>query len=403
MLARSGQVLNIEQVTIYKLCTSGTVEEQMNGRLHKKLYLAAKVTEPLKEIHSAGESTDSPTHDDESDLGSSKLLLLLRGGTRAMSRPELDVDAMTSWSFETLISNCQDKAESGRNNSGVVDEDFESRWLAEAEQVRTRFFDGKNFTKAKDRTDSVMVTHLSRESRRVGKNTTVMIDGIAVSKESLACSDWEAVPTMAGKNASLANPKRAKKESIKHQQSCQICWETGNLIACNLCPRAYHSDCLHPTKKPRVNQFGSFFCPQHYCKKCKLGTSDAGGMLYRCRWCEMAYCDDCLDSSNVELLGDTLKEFLLLDFGYIVQAHFVTCPSCVYRHRNLPKDRKFCHDMASKFDAEYASVVECAEVNTRHRSTLSNYAMPQKRKMEAEDSDKETNIPTKRFQPDVKM
>jgi SNF2 family DNA or RNA helicase len=45
--ARAHRIGQTHPVTVFKLCTRGTVEEQMMSRLRKKLYLAAKVTENI--------------------------------------------------------------------------------------------------------------------------------------------------------------------------------------------------------------------------------------------------------------------------------------------------------------------------------------------------------------------
>lgn len=45
--ARAHRIGQTKPVTVYKICSQGTVEEQMLGRLAKKLYLAAKVTEDM--------------------------------------------------------------------------------------------------------------------------------------------------------------------------------------------------------------------------------------------------------------------------------------------------------------------------------------------------------------------
>lgn len=42
--ARAHRIGQTKPVTVYKLCTQGTVEEQMMGRIQKKLYLSAKVS-----------------------------------------------------------------------------------------------------------------------------------------------------------------------------------------------------------------------------------------------------------------------------------------------------------------------------------------------------------------------
>ena len=42
--ARAHRIGQTNPVTVYKLCMQGTVEEQMMGRIQKKLYLSAKVS-----------------------------------------------------------------------------------------------------------------------------------------------------------------------------------------------------------------------------------------------------------------------------------------------------------------------------------------------------------------------
>ena len=50
--ARAHRIGQTNPVTIYKLVSQGTVEEQMMGRIQKKLYLSAKVTESMQ-VHPA--------------------------------------------------------------------------------------------------------------------------------------------------------------------------------------------------------------------------------------------------------------------------------------------------------------------------------------------------------------
>lgn len=47
-------------------------------------------------------------------------------------------------------------------------------------------------------------------------------------------------------------------------------------------------------------------------------------MLYRCRWCERGYCEDCLDWDKTELLGENLKEYEILGFPAVSQAYYVS-------------------------------------------------------------------------------
>lgn len=236
--ARAHRIGQTKPVTVYKLCTQGTVEEQMMGRIQKKLYLSAKVTESMRDIHL--ESNPKPmklkpmkkgpggklveaAEDDMPQLDTSQLMSLVRRGAQALARPELDVNEMLGWDWPTMLEKCKDKpadihvAEQTQPGIAVKEED-EKKWLSQIEQVESHVFQGKKHTKVRDTNNfGGIAEEWSRESRRIGKNTTVVIDGHIVSKESANCADWEAVPTMAGKDPRLAEPKREKKPEVLNQ------------------------------------------------------------------------------------------------------------------------------------------------------------------------------------------
>lgn len=376
--ARAHRIGQKKPVTVYKLCTQGTVEEQMMGRIQKKLYLSAKVTESMRDIHlqSASKKKKGPggkvveaAEDDMPQLDTTQLMSLVRRGAQALTRPELDVNEMLGWDFSTMLEKCKDQPAdvhvSEQTQVGIsVKEEDEKKWLAQIEQVEARVFDGKKHAKVRESSgyDGIAQEWLSREDRRVGKNTTVIIDGHVVSKESANCADWEAVPTMAGKDPRLAEPKREKKPAVINQEQCQVCWDGGNLILCSGCPRSYHYTCLDRDFKHKSKGKMHFHCPQHQCADCQQNTTDAGGMLYRCRWCERGYCEDCLDWDKTELLGENLKEYELLGFPAVTQAFYIKCPSCHDHHNESPEARDYFTRQAAEIDARHEAFVEEREL-----------------------------------------
>ena len=230
--ARAHRIGQTKPVTVYKLCTQGTVEEQMLGRIQKKLYLSAKVTESMRDIHlqsspkvkkGPGGRIIEATEDQMPQLDTSQLMSLVRRGAQALAHPELDINEMLGWDWSTMLEKCKDKpadvhvAEQTQPGLSVKAED-ENKWLSQIEQVEARVFQGKKHAKVKDANayDGI-AQEWSKESRRIGKNTTVIIDGHVVSKESANCADWEAVPTLAGKDPRLAEPKREKKPDVVNQ------------------------------------------------------------------------------------------------------------------------------------------------------------------------------------------
>lgn len=326
--ARAHRIGQTKKVTIYKLCTQGTVEEQMMGRIRKKLYLSAKITESMQSVHGHSASSKAKggtsVTDDVPQMDTSQLKTLVRRGAQTLSHPEINVTDMLSWDLDTMLQKCCDKP----SEALAADVD-EEKWLSVMERVECAVFDGKKYQrqlKTASGAANILPDSISREDRRKGKNVTVMVDGFAISKESLNCADWEAVPTYAGKDPRLATPKREKAAPIQHEEHCLVCFDHGKLTNCKSCPRAYHLECLEPEVSNRIS-FGGFHCPQHQCFECGKNTSDAGGLIFRCRWCEHGYCEECLQWGSEDLIGGNLPEFEML--GHEPKnAYFIKCPTC---------------------------------------------------------------------------
>lgn len=258
----------------------------MMGRIRKKLYLSAKITESMRNIHSAEPQVTGPrkrktesAFSDAPELGMDQLKSLLRKGARTLAHPEVDITAMLNWSFEEMIEQCKDKSDEAiADQAGSISETEEQAWLNTMEKLETAVFEGKRHQRQIDKALADK-PGLDRADRRIGKNTTVMIDGFAINKESLSCADWEAVPTMAGKDPSLAEPVREKKKPISNQEYCQHCWDGGKIVLCSGCPRSYHYDCLSNEFKAKTKGTMNFYCQQHNCVDCGANTSNAGGMV----------------------------------------------------------------------------------------------------------------------------
>lgn len=125
------------------------------------------------------------------------------------------------------------------------------------------------------------------------------------------------------------------------------------MILCSGCPRTFHYDCLDRDFKAKSKGKMFFHCPQHQCADCEQNTTNAGGMIYRCRWCERGYCEDCLDWDKTDLLGENLKEYELLGFPAITQAFYIKCPNCHDHHQEDQKARDFCARKAVKIDKQH--------------------------------------------------
>lgn len=364
--SRSHRIGQTNKVTIYKLCTQGTVEEQMMGRIRKKLYLSAKITESIRNVHTIEQQNNKrkrgdngESHNDQPQLDTSELKTLLRRGAQTLSAPEIDVEEMLTWDWQTTLDKCRDRTKdlvAAASADDIKTEVDEEAWLNNVEKVETAIFDGKRHHRQleKNEKDAKNAAVLSRADRRVNKNTTVMVDGHAISKESMGCADWEAVPTLAGKDPRLADVKRAKKDPFHSQEHCQTCWNGGSLVLCSGCPRAYHEKCLDPRITSTAT--GQMYCSQHQCFDCEKKTGEAGGLIFRCRWCEKGYCEDCLDFDTATMIDYTIPEFEMLHY-YTDNAFFVECHACVEHWKETRKDRRFVEGQKARIEKEYSEAL----------------------------------------------
>ncbi|KAF2428313.1 hypothetical protein EJ08DRAFT_592340 [Tothia fuscella] len=365
--ARCHRIGQTKPVTIYKLCSRGTVEEQMLGRIHKKLYLSTKITESMQtEYHSTPKKKKSEKESEVEEKAlfgdATALKSLIRRGAQTLAHPEIDIEEMKSWDFETFLSKCADKSVDLEDDE-THDPEAEAKWLATMEKVECAVFDGQRYDRQQIQHKSdVLGEHVQRKDRRIGKNTTVMIQGYAVSKESVGCGEWEAVATRAGKDASLAEVKREKRAPIVSQEHCISCYDGGELILCNGCPRSYHAECLGPEGKFALKAM-SWYCPQHRChgEGCGKKASDAGGMLYACRFCPQAYCEECLDWDKATLVGDVLDEFAVQGFPKPTTSYYILCPRCHQDQERQPELKASYVEMVDIYAKALQEMYDAAE------------------------------------------
>lgn len=368
-IARAYRMGLLNPLTVYKFVAQGTVEEQMMPRIAKKLYLSAKVTWSMEDIYtqatpSLRESrTEASSGDDGEmpEMDTTQLMTLIRRGACAISRPEVDVNEMKDWDWETTVKMCKDQATDslGKNDdakdSDLDEEEAEKKWLAERERIQSRLFNGETIKDQRRKfndTPKDFIPSTSRADRRIGKERTVMVNGYMISKDTIGNSQWEAVKTLASATNSFSSPKREGKADIISQTYCQVCKiDKSPLIQCKVCPRAYHNDCLSHLHQEKAKKF-QFACPQHICKDCKQNAGGVGGMLYRCRWCEKAQCEDCIDWKTFRPIGDTLPEFDRLGFAKAPTAFYIQCQDCTKKFETDKKFKATCERYEKKWARE---------------------------------------------------
>lgn len=219
--ARAYRIGQTKPVTVYKLCTRGTVEQQMLSRVNKKLYLASKIMGNFSNMASSDVSTSIPVESDSTFLKN-----LIRSSPKAMKIDNFDAEKMSTMDWDTLLKFCEEDhdAEHDMHFSSQPQmlptpgrESFhedEKAWLARNERVRTCLFNGKIFKRPIARLkDSEIALDLDPASRRVNKNTVVYNEQIDyyISKYSMLCKNGEAVASRINNDTSrLKSDKKAK-------------------------------------------------------------------------------------------------------------------------------------------------------------------------------------------------
>jgi len=77
-------------------------------------------------------------------------------------------------------------------------------------------------------------------------------------------------------------------------------------------------------------------------------------MIYRCRWCEHGYCEDCLDFDTANLVGEMLPELEMLGLAAVSQAWFIECPSCVKHWETNREDAATIEMERGRIEEAYA-------------------------------------------------
>jgi hypothetical protein len=167
---------------------------------------------------------------------------------------------------------------------------------------------------------------------------------------------------MAGKDSRLADAKREKKRTVEHEDICHVCFDdSGDLVDCYSCPRAYHHGCLEPMYQAKVKSWSGFYCPQHSCVDCGKKAGDAGGLIFRCRWCQRAFCEDCLDWDKTVLVGDNLPEFEIMGEPPNARAHYIKCSPCIDWCAKDEDGDQWVTDLEASYTAQFDSYMEQLE------------------------------------------
>jgi len=134
-MARCHRIGQTKPVTVYRLVSQDSVEEQALTRLAKKLYLSVKVTSAA-----SGTSTD----DKAPTFTKNELVKLLRGGTTALAAPIGEDWARNP--IEEILKESRERQRKREDMLTMTDEEvdvMEKELLKDQERIRTNLFEGK--------------------------------------------------------------------------------------------------------------------------------------------------------------------------------------------------------------------------------------------------------------------
>lgn len=320
-MARVHRIGQTKPVHVYRLITSGTVEERIQQRSEKKLFLDHAV------------NNGGLVQSEENGASSlSELLATITFGAKTFISSE-DTKELTDEDLDKIISRSPStvNGEIGKQECSKIQQ-TESTVMDPF--TATRVFEGVDYTTM---TNKGIGEEWIEATKRKRVSTTVEVDGYRIRRQNLYdLEDGE--PSVFGREclndsqAFKTQKRKLQRAGIdyEHDDICLLCKDGGLLICCDGCPAAYHSECLgYSVAEVRKLTSHSWFCPHHACGICGRKAQAVGGLLFRCEMCPNAYCEDDLPA-EAELVGSS-ERFENLGQVHPSQAYFIHCCSyCVY-------------------------------------------------------------------------
>ena len=336
-MARVHRIGQKKPVHVYRLVTAGTVEERMQQRAEKKLFLEQMVSRGSTKQSEALEGVDKndlygmlrfgvdaifskeagePPSDADLDV------LMDRGPEGARRRSELA--SLQSEVQHTVADFAEGKASAAPISTYLMPEQMRTGdALGEGGEA-----DERRRKKAESLRDIAAEFNAQiLTGKRERKKTTMEIDGHTVLKANNYSLEE-------GESSVFAREVKQKKQEGKkqraqvagrdygHSYTCQACWDGGDIVCCDLCPVSVHAECIGVTQD-EIAKATRWACPHHSCAECGRKAAAVGGMLFRCEACPRAFCEDHLPAA-AEIIGQC-KRFQALGQRHPAQACFIRC------------------------------------------------------------------------------
>jgi SWI/SNF-related matrix-associated actin-dependent regulator of chromatin subfamily A member 5 len=396
-MARVHRIGQKKKVHVYRLITSNTVEERIVERASRKLLLDQTVN---RESSTASVGSDP----DGSGLSLKDMLRDIKFGAQAIfggrtlqDLPTVDdIDQITN--RDRTETDCFGKLKGGTEESGDV-------FDAEQDYSETLKFEGIDYsamrTKAEKDVPKTLkgIGHLWQSikelegKKRQKKSRILMVEGKGSGYGSahvpvLASNNYDldkGESSVFGRELSSNQKKKAavpkkKGPTFINADHCQVCLDGGSLVLCPLCPVSLHLKCCGLKHSKDFQR-----CFHHHCTGCNKNLSEAGGLLYPCAVCYVAFCEDCIpsDKNGFRYLGKN-DRWEALNFNSTKNFVYIHCSAECEKYAieefnwNLGKASRKCPeilDVSHNFGVNAADVsVDQNQVETRSPTKSLNAA-----------------------------
>ncbi|KAK9859870.1 hypothetical protein WJX84_002821 [Apatococcus fuscideae] len=244
---------------------------------------------------------------------------------------------LTSPSRQTRGQTSAQKApRSSQRNSGALLNGRLDAATFDAQDVPTSclVLNGVDYAEARCLKDISQDFWATRDAKRLRKHRLVTVDGHNILKQNTYSLN-EGEQSVFGRELNMSRETaQVKKRKLQvagrdytWSSNCQACGQGGNLALCDQCPCALHPGCLGMTLK-EVEAAKQLVCPHHACVECDRKSGAAGGILFRCEACPIAYCEDHLPIMHVKIVKESTR-FQALGQLHPSVACFIRCsPEC---------------------------------------------------------------------------
>ncbi|BAT96047.1 hypothetical protein VIGAN_08291700 [Vigna angularis var. angularis] len=130
----------------------------------------------------------------------------------------------------------------------------------------------------------------------------------------------------------------------QNDYACVVCWDGGNLLLCDGCPRAFHKECASVSSIPRAGRVEGVDPIEEIAKRCIRIVKDIGAEIGGCVLCRSSdfsrsgfgprtiiICDQCEKEYHVGCLRDRKMAFL----KELPEGDWLCCNDCTRIHTTL--------------------------------------------------------------------